>query len=371
MKMKYLYTFLVVILVFNVACNRERESEGSKKLAEEIKLVTTAMYETDPVAQRTSEDAADDPAIWIHPDSTKLSKVIGTDKKGGLGVYNLKGEELFYYPFGNLNNVDVRYNFPLNSDSIDLVVASNRSTHALAIYKINLDGSLEDISAHEIPSQMKDEVYGFCLYKSPDSNKYYAFMNSKAGEIEQWELFATGDSKVDAKLVRNFNVNTQVEGMVADDENKTVFLGEETVGIFKFDAEPTNEINPVLVPMSSTVQNSNIHFDIEGLSIYYLENGEGYLLASSQGNYSYAVFNRKSPHQYLGSFRIVDGVVDGTEETDGIDIYSGYLNEDFKHGLFVAQDGYNKDGDKALPQNFKLVPWENIAKLFPDVLHSN
>lgn len=30
-------------------------------------------------------DAADDPAIWVHPTDPSLSTVIGTDKEGGLG----------------------------------------------------------------------------------------------------------------------------------------------------------------------------------------------------------------------------------------------------------------------------------------------
>ncbi len=36
-------------------------------------------------------DAADDPAIWVDPDTPADSLVIGNDKPGALEVYNLDG----------------------------------------------------------------------------------------------------------------------------------------------------------------------------------------------------------------------------------------------------------------------------------------
>ena len=48
-----------------------------------------ARVATEPVP--SAGDAADDPAIWIHPDDPARSLVIGTDKKGGLEAYSLDG----------------------------------------------------------------------------------------------------------------------------------------------------------------------------------------------------------------------------------------------------------------------------------------
>ncbi len=320
--------------------------------------------------QTNKEDAADDPAIWLNSSNPEQSRIIGTDKKGGLVVYNLQGEQLFYHEDGLMNNVDLRYGFVLGSDTIDLVCASNRSHQNISVYKINKDGSLNDLAAHELISEMEDEIYGFCLFKSPETGKFFAFINSKASEVEQWELMPT-NGKIDARLVRQFELSTQVEGMFADDENQVVFIGEEVNGIWKFDAEPDGDIQGTQLPKSTEETNENIRYDIEGLAIYYLPDGNGYLLASSQGNYSYAVFDRKAPHNYLRSFRITDGEIDGAEETDGIEIYSHALNDQFKHGLLVVQDGYNDDGGKAMPQNFKLVDWKDVAKLFSPPLQTN
>ncbi|MGD9929067.1 MAG: phytase [Mangrovibacterium sp.] len=364
----YIAIFLFTMIGY-AAC--QRGSEGSKKASEKITLFTIARYETPPMPQTNDEDAADDPAIWVNWQDPAESKIIGTDKKGGLAVYNLEGEQLFYYPDGNMNNVDLRYGFVLGNDTVDLVCASNRSNQSISVYKINADGSLENIAGALMQSAMQDEVYGFCLYQSPVTGKYFAFVNSKAGEVEQWELLAV-DGKIEGSRVRIFLLGTQVEGMVADDENQTLFVGEEVAGIWKFDAEPDGSTDGTKLAMSTEEENENIRYDLEGLAIYHLPGGEGYLVASSQGNYSYAVFNRQSPHDYLGSLRITDGAVDGAEETDGLEICSFPLNDDFRHGLLVVQDGFNKnETGKDEPQNFKLVAWEDVAGLFQPALKMN
>ena len=97
----------------------------------------SATVETDPIP--STGDAADDPAIWIHPTDPSQSTIIGTDKTttGGLVVYDLAGRQLFRYADGRMNNVDVRYNFPLGAARVGLVGASNRGG-SLDFYKVNV-----------------------------------------------------------------------------------------------------------------------------------------------------------------------------------------------------------------------------------------
>ncbi len=350
-----LLPMLVVVTFFS--CNRI--SEGSGEKGKHIKNTVTPKTETVPVPQNKNEDAADDPAIWIHPENPAKSIIFGTDKKGGLASYNLSGEELHYFKTGNMNNCDLRCNFKLNGDSVDVLAASNRTSHSLSLYRIRENGMLDSIHSRIIPSQMEDEVYGLCMYKSRTTGKFFVFMNSKAGEVEQWELYAT-QNRIDARLVRSFSVGTQTEGMVADDETGMLYLGHEVAGIWKFDAEPDGSTEGIFIENSSE-KNANIKYDIEGLAIYDSGNGEGYLVASSQGNYSFAVFERQGDNKYLGSFRIVDGEIDGAEETDGIEITSVPL-PGFPKGLLVVQDGYNYDKKKKKSQNFKLIDWAKIEK---------
>ena len=58
--------------------------------------------------------------------------------------------------------------------------------------------------------------------------------------MEQWELFDNGSGKVDGVRVRSFDVGSQTEGMVADDQLGYLYVGEEDVGIWRYGAEPTD-----------------------------------------------------------------------------------------------------------------------------------
>jgi 3-phytase len=102
---------------------------------------------------------------------------------------------------------------------------------------------------------------------------------------------------------------------------------------------------------------------MEGVGLYDLGGGRGYLIVSSQGNNSYAVYRREGDNAYLGSFSVIADPakgIDGISETDGLDVSSANLGVGFEHGAMIAQDGRNM-----LPvenQNFKFVPWSTIAR---------
>ncbi len=368
---------LIILLIFLgllAACNQSAKNNGESSEVKTEKKDTvpvfsvTAKYETTPVKSILNEDAADDPSVWIHPADPAKSLILGTNKKAGLNVYNLKGKELHFFPVGNVNNVDVCYNFDMNGEKIDLVGASNRSYNAVSLYKIDLDGKLTSITKDTVFSKV-DDVYGFCFYVSPE-NEYYAIVNGKDGNVEQYLVKATPANLVELELVRTFDVGDQPEGMVADYETGDLYVGEEEVGVWKYSADPATGEKRSFVAMSDST-NPNIVYDVEGLTLYYAADKKGYLLVSSQGNFTYAVFERSNGNAYIGSFKVVDGEVDGTEETDGIDVNNLALGEDFPNGIFIAQDGFNYTDGEEDTQNFKMVPWENIAGLFNDKLIIN
>ncbi|WP_158281435.1 phytase [Sediminitomix flava] len=344
-----------------------RESdEGMKEayaLQEKIKNRITADFETKAVEVSTiDEDAADDPAVWVNPEDASKSLIIGTHKKRGLYVYNLEGEELGFYPVGKVNNVDIRQGVVLGNDTLDIVAASNRTDNTITLMKIE-DGKLIDIAARPLkvtPSIQK--AYGFCLYKS-NEGKAYAFINGKNGVIQQWELKATDSTKVDAIMVRSMKVPSQPEGMVADDVNGILYVGEEAQGIWKVSANPQVSPDLELIESTTIANNEYLTADIEGISLYKTSDTTGYLLASSQGNFSYAVFSLEGEHEYITSFAIVDGVVDGVEETDGIETINVSLGEKFPKGALIVQDGFNFENDSIQAQNFKVVNWEKIEAL--------
>jgi 3-phytase len=320
-------------------------------------LKVSATVETQPMPH--AADAADDPAIWVNPARPAESTIIGTDKGGGLAVYDLTGKQIQYLPDGKMNNVDLRAGFPLGGQKITLVTAGNRSDNSLAIYRVNRTTRLlENVTARKVATL---EVYGSCMYRSRATGRFYYFVNSKAGAVEQWELFDNGGGKVDARKVRSFEVGTQTEGCVADDELAHLYIGEEDVAIWKYGAEPG--AGSTRTQVDKTGAGGHLVSNIEGLTIAYGNKGRGYLIASSQGNNTYVIYRREGSNQYVKTFSIVDGPgIDGTTDTDGIDVTTANLGPVFPDGLFVAQDGHNDSGH----QNFKLVPWQLIIGDIPN-----
>lgn len=348
--------------ITDVVKKRNTEAwEDSVKLADALQLQlkfknkATADYETVAVESLSGEDAADDPAIWVNQSDPEKSLVIGTNKKAGLYVYDLIGNQLQFLKVGNINNVDVRDGFEFGNKEVALVVGSNRSLNTISVFYIDHETAILSDTIANIVSSV-DEVYGICMYKNT-KNEFFVFVNGKGGIIEQWQ-FLSNNSKIEAQLLRSFTVNSQPEGMVVDDKTGILYLGVEEEGILKMDATAQTETKLEWIEGSDST-NANITYDIEGLALYHT-NDKTYLIASVQGSFSYAIFETGNPDKYLTSFIITDGAVDGIEETDGIDIVNAALNEDFPKGLFVAQDGFNYEGDSVINQNFKYVSWEKI-----------
>lgn len=346
-----------------ISCNTTPQTQTSvneNSTNEKTFHTVNATIQTTPVS--SDDDAADDPSIWIHPENRENSILITTNKKNGVDLYDLNGNLLNSQPFGKLNNIDVRYNFVLGDDTIDIAAASNRTTNSISIFKIDADSrKLKDISARVFPTDL-EEVYGFCLYKDVSTYRFYANVVSKEGKFEQFELLSTDSGKIDLKSVRRFDLSSQAEGMVADDELGNLFIAEENVGLWKYNAHPDSGVSRTLIDtLHGKNKNNSLAEDLEGVSIYYAADKKGYLIVSSQGNNSYAVYDRNGDNKYIGSFEIANGNIDGTEDTDGLDVINMGFGSLFPNGFFIAQDGANTEQNDTLNQNFKLVPWESIA----------
>jgi 3-phytase len=321
------------------------------------------------------KDHVDDIAFWVHPTESAKSFIIGSnklrhsfDKKigreetGGLNIYDLNGKNLKFFEIGSQNNVDIRYGFNLGNRIVDIVSSSNQMDNTISIYAIDQQkNDLLNIAARPIKTGI--EVYGYCLGYDKASDKYYAFVNSREGHLEQYELFATADHKVDAKLVRSLKFDSQVEGCAVDDEYGHFYIGEEKIGIWKMSLNPSSEEKHLIHKVGGDYIPQP---DLEGLSIYYTQDGKGYLLASSQGSSEYVVFTRGEHNDYVKTFKIVsNGKIDGTELTDGIDVTSANLGPLFPDGAFIAHDSIsNKTGNS----NFKFVSWRTIAETGPTKL---
>jgi len=177
------------------------------------KTVNPAM-ETEAVAG--SGDAADDPAIWIHPADPALSLVLGTDKKGGLNLFDLDGKRLQVVSDGSRpNNVDLLYSFPLGGQSVDLAVAGTRSKsgQGLAFWKIEpATRRLTEVGrVPAFPVLGGGEPYGSCVYRSPRDGRFYVFVTSKEGHVEQYRVTGDPDGSIRGALVRSLSVGSTAE----------------------------------------------------------------------------------------------------------------------------------------------------------------
>jgi len=316
-----------------------------------------ATMETEPVGH--DGDAADDPAIWVHPTDPAKSAIIATDKKGGMLVYDLSGKRLQYLPDGKMNNVDLRGDFQLGGRTVTLVAASDRTRKAIALYTIDPDTRLLTSVADGVQASGLSDPYGLCMYRDRKGGMS-VFVSDPDGLVRQYSLTAATAGKVRATAVRDLKFDTQTEGCVADDETGALYVAEEDVALWKLGADA--KAGQARKAIARVADNAALKDDLEGVGLYAQPKGKGYLVVSSQGNNTYAVFRREGDNAYVGSFAVtanVDNGIDGISETDGLDVTSASLGAGLEAGAFVAQDGRNISPPEH--QNFKLVPWSAIA----------
>jgi 3-phytase len=338
-----------------------RDGDGWRPLPVKLPAARTAAASQLPVLQASAQtdgmaswgDAADDPAIWIHPRDAARSLVLGTNKKQGLLVYDLQGRQQQLLEAGRLNNVDVRQRVRLGGRSVDLAVATQRDEKALALFEIDPDGWLRDVG--RVATELQD-IYGTCLYQPPEGG-LEVIANDKDGRFVQYRL-ELRDGVYGAQPVRRFQLASQPEGCVADDQQGRLFIGEEDVGIWSLSARAEAAASPTQV----MAVGPRLVADVEGLALYHGEKAS-YLVASSQGNNSFVVLDAQPPHAYRGAFRIglnPEAGIDGVSETDGLEATAINLGGPFAEGMLVVQDGYKRLPDGT--QNFKYLPWRDVAR---------
>ncbi len=340
--LRWIVVSIVSILPLACVDSPPREADG-------FGFAVTARAETAAI-----EGDPDDAAIWIAPGDPGESLIVAADKAGGLQLYELDGRLRQDARDGAMNNVDLRMDVPLGGalGTAALIASSNRSKHGVDLYSIDantrmlvrIGGFASDIG----------EPYGLCMLRSPADARVYVIINDKQGALAQYEVALDEPGVPRLRLARIVRFGGQLEGCVADDELGRLYVGEEQRGIWRLDAEPDADARARLI---HAVEQPYLRADVEGLTLYEAADGEGYLIASSQGSSSYAVFERGGENAYLTSFRIVDGEIDGTRETDGVAVSARGLGPLWPDGLFIAHDDDNGDGTR----NLKLVGWGDIV----------
>jgi len=205
----------------------------------------------------------------------------------------------------------------------------------------------------------------------------------KVGTLTLPNSFKKADGRTwDACSPRD-DTSLGAEGMVVDTASEVLFLAQEWMGLWKVSAaefekdglEFLHAADKFLRPYNRQWNsdkklydcnykrdpNATIISDGEGLSLYTGSDGDGYLVLSAQDANQFSVFDRRPPHKHLGNFRVALGS-DKVVATDGVEVRSADLGEDFPRGVLVVQDGDGKTGSGT---NFKFVSWEAVEKRLP------
>jgi 3-phytase len=324
---------------------------------------------------------------------------------------------------GRFNNADVVAGLLGKGDgkkASDVVVVTDRGRDQLRIYAIDPAGAasptpITDVTAADVPfvfSQTQAHfngqttAYGLTAIAGP----YVAVSQRSRTAVAIVKLIVRRGGAVTYRVVDQISLPAsfllpngatwtpcedpgdlpQVEGMVADADRRLLYAGQEDVGIWRigfsrsgrFAARPqlVDRVREFGVPATfdpATEEcvagadpgfgGKHISADVEGLTIYELPHGQGYLLASSQGDDTFAAYADEGRGRYLGSFHIGDGIVDGVQDSDGAQVVRAAL-PGFPTGLLVTQDGddtpavIGDDGEPRAATSFKYTPWGDVAK---------
>ncbi len=283
--------------------------------------------------------------IWVHPTDSSRSTVIASDKYANrVFVYDLEGRTIQSVPARHPGNIDVRYGFPLGGRKVDIVAFNQRDDPRIIVYKVESNTRrLERVDDDRIGTA---ENYGGTLFRSSRTGKFYFLTTSYSGLVEQYELADDGRGKIAGRQVRSWR-SAFAEAAVADDETGRVYIGEEHRGVREVGGEPDDPTPGALVVK---VGENGLTGDVEGLAIYYLPGGKGYLIVSNQGSNNFKVYGRARPHEFLGTFAIR-----GATDSDGLDVCNANLGPRFPKGLFACHTG---EGNCPV----LLTPWESVAQ---------
>lgn len=312
-----------------------------------------------PVKSCSSDGDQDDMCIWLHPKDPAKSTIITSDKDAdALYVYDLKGTRLYSYSLNHApGNIDIRYNFPFGNRLIDIVGYDVKRGKSFQFYEVNQEnGELKYLGS--IPASGWDGLYGFCLYHSPNDDKFYAFGSDYESLVQQYHIYESG-GKLTGKKVRSMQNGTGkgdgTEGIVADDELGLVYIANENEGIYVYKGDGNESNKPI---RTISIKKGELELEVEGVTIYYAANSGGYIIASSQFSNFFSVFERKGDNKFVGTFQI-----SGVQDTDGIDVLNVNLNPPFEKGIFVCHNG------RTSGETVELVTWEDISNdISPNLL---
>jgi len=303
----------------------------------------------------------DDPAIWVNPVDRSQSLIIGTDKDadGALYVFDLNGKIIPERTVRGLkrpNNVDVEYGLLLGGKAVDIAVATEREANRIRVYRLPDMVAIDHGGIEVFTGEAAREPMGISLYKRPSDGAVFAIVSRKSGPTEgylwQYLLQDDGTGGVRGAKVRAFGQYSgkkEIESIAVDDQLGYVYYSDEQSCIRKYAADPDRVDAGTQL---ATISTQGYLEDNEGISIYAVNDGTGYILVSDQAANKFHLYRREgepgNPHLHK-EVKVVDV---STNNSDGSDVTNVPLDPKYRGGCFVAMSD-NK--------TFQFYAWADIA----------
>jgi len=339
--------------------------------ADETPSVEVAVLAPVLITEQSAVDT-DDPAIWINPDDPAQSLILGTDKGGSIFVFDLDGKiipEKTFSGMGRANNIDVEYGFMLGGEPVDIAVATDRNENKLRVFRLPEMTPIDNggIEAFEGETPELRRPMGIALYKRSSDGAVFAVVSRKEGPsgayLWQYLLEDDGNGQIKAGKVREFGTFSdvtamneegvaelgEIESVAIDDALGYVYYSDELAGVRKYHADPDAPEANVELAIFGT---DGFTDQREGISIYTINDGTGYILVSDQQGNAFRIFKREGEPGDPHNHQFVKTVAVSTNESDGSEVTSAVLDPRFPSGLFVAMSDN---------QTFHYYSWDDIA----------
>lgn len=178
--------------------------------------------------------------LWLHPDDPGRNLFVGAAGPGGLVLHETSGGALSGAAPGlDADFVAITYGFTTGAGSQALIVAHDRGASSLRLFTIDPAApALRALDAS--PLALATETTGLCLYRSPSSARYYAFVSGGDGILQQWEIRGS-DGRATGRRVRSVALGAGIGACAVDEADAAVYVADESVGIWRVNAEPESD----------------------------------------------------------------------------------------------------------------------------------
>jgi 3-phytase len=355
---------------------RPPDEDSSKPPPSPSALSKATEIEAEYSTAQLSNDP-DDPAIWVHPGDASRSLILGTMKvaapAGAIVVFGMDGQiRQLISGIDRPNNVDVEYGVPIDGRRVDIAVATERLARQLRVFRIDpVKAQLVDLGGIPILEGQEGEggaPMGIGLYRRPRDGAIFAIIAPKEGPREGylWQYrLSDGGGRLRATFVRrfgNFSATTvreenEIEAVAVDDALGYVYYADEAGGVHKWHADPDH---PDAGRELAHFAQSGFRGDREGIGIYALPDGTGYIFVADQidEDSEYHVYRREgaagNPHDHSREITVLRG---GADATDGIEVSSANLGPGLPDGALVAMN--------SSARNFLIFRWGEVSGAIP------